>query len=163
MDGERSRCLRLAHHVLCHTRVRAHISRDQTADLQGVVLPDLIPGSKQFLVYRMLSKTQKQWQTKTKAGVDQAVRGSVRPHESYLPFGRSPSSFFQRTVGTGSPRASHLNSTLWSTNTTWLLGRRTKLGRSAEMNKRIKDELHQGSSQKKNNSILHFNSPYFTG
>lgn len=32
--------------------------------------------------------------------------------ESYLPLGRSPSSFLQRTVGTGSPRASHLNSTL---------------------------------------------------
>ena len=51
--------------------------------------------------------------------------------ESYLPLGRSPSSFLQRTVGTGSPRASHLNSTAWSTNTTWLPGRRTKLGRSA--------------------------------
>lgn len=53
--------------------------------------------------------------------------------ESYLPLGRSPSSFLQRTVGTGSPRASHLNSTLWSTNTTWLPGRRTKLGRSVSM------------------------------
>ncbi|TNN72997.1 hypothetical protein EYF80_016787 [Liparis tanakae] len=45
----------------------------------------------------------------------------------------SPSSFLQRTVGTGSPRASHLNSTLWSTSITWLPGRRTKLGRSAWM------------------------------
>lgn len=53
--------------------------------------------------------------------------------EAYLPLGRSPSSFLQRTVGTGSPRASHLNSALWSTNTTWLLGRRTKLGRSEWM------------------------------
>lgn len=53
--------------------------------------------------------------------------------ESYLPLGRSPSSFLQRTVGTGSPRASHLNSTLWSTNTTRLSGRCTKLGRSTSI------------------------------
>lgn len=52
---------------------------------------------------------------------------------SYLPLGRSPSSFLQRTVGTGSPRASHLNSTLWSTNTTRLSGRCTKLGRSTSI------------------------------
>lgn len=53
--------------------------------------------------------------------------------QAYLPLGRSPSSFLQRTVGTGSPRASHLNSTLWSTSTTWLTGRCTKLGRSASV------------------------------
>lgn len=60
-------------------------------------------------------------------------------HESYLPLGRSPSSFLQRTVGTGSPRASHLNSTLWSTNTTWLPGRCTKLGRSTAQEKKGRD------------------------
>lgn len=146
MDSERGWCLRLAHHILCHTRVGAHISRDQTTDLQGVVLANFIPRLKQVLIYHMLSKTQKQLQTKTKARVDQTKTGSVwlrqvlwdergPVDESDLPFGRSPSSFLQRTVGTGSPRASHLNSTLWSTNTTWLLGRRTKLGRSAEMKK----------------------------
>lgn len=44
VDGERGRRLRLAHHVLRHARVRAHVGRGQTADLQGVVLADLVPG-----------------------------------------------------------------------------------------------------------------------
>lgn len=64
--------------------------------------------------------------------------------ESYLPLGRSPSSFLQRTVGTGSPRASHLNSTAWSTNTTWLPGRRTKLGRSAGKKTARQIKNHRG-------------------
>lgn len=49
VDGERGRRLRLAHHVLRHARVGAHIGRGQTADLQGVVLADLVPRSKQAL------------------------------------------------------------------------------------------------------------------
>lgn len=42
VDGERGRCLRLAHHVFRHAAVGAYISRDQTTDLQGVVLTYLI-------------------------------------------------------------------------------------------------------------------------
>lgn len=44
VDGERGRRLRLAHHVLRHARVGAHVGRGETADLQGVVLADLVPG-----------------------------------------------------------------------------------------------------------------------
>lgn len=44
VNGERGRRLRLAHHVLRHARVRAHVGRGQTADLQGVVLADLVSG-----------------------------------------------------------------------------------------------------------------------
>lgn len=159
MDGEHGRCLRFAHHVLCHAGVGAYISWGQTTDLQGVVLTNLISWLKQVFMYQMLSNTKKtflytdqlnatcvSWQHRQKRAVDQtkAERGWGRKvlcdergpdDESYLPLGRSPSSFLQRTVGTGSPRASHLNSTLWSTNTTWLPGRRTKLGRSALMKK----------------------------
>lgn len=146
VDGERGRRLRLAHHVLCHAGVGADISRGQATDLQGVVLANLIPGLKQVFVYR---ETQTHSMQHASADTDKSepwIR--QRPgegegggevlcdergpgDESYLALGRSPSSFLQRTVGTGSPRASHLNSTLWSTNTTWLPGRRTKLGRSA--------------------------------
>lgn len=50
MDSERSWCLRLAHHIFCHTCVGAHISRDQTTDLQGVVLANFIPRLKQVLI-----------------------------------------------------------------------------------------------------------------
>lgn len=49
VDGERGRRLRLAHHVLRHARVGAHIGRGQTADLQGVVLADLVSRAKQAL------------------------------------------------------------------------------------------------------------------
>lgn len=91
-----------------------------------------------------LNATCVSWRHGRKRAVDQTKRGKGCGRkvvcdergpvdESYLPLGRSPSSFLQRTVGTGSPRASHLNSTLWSTNTTWLPGRRTKLGRSVQM------------------------------
>lgn len=48
----------------------------------------------------------------------------------YLPLGRSESSLLQRTVGTGSPWTTQLNSTLSSASTTTLLGRFTKVGRS---------------------------------
>lgn len=48
----------------------------------------------------------------------------------YLPLGRSKSSFLQRTVGTGSPWTTQWNFTLSSANTTTLLGRFTKVGRS---------------------------------
>lgn len=121
MDGERGRRLRLAHHVLRHAGVGAHVGRGQTADLQRVVLADLVPKGpcrrlKSFAGRRLTSLR------------DEGLRG-----RAYLPLGRSPSSFLQRTVGTGSPRASHLNSTLWSTSTTWLTGRCTKLGRSASV------------------------------
>lgn len=49
---------------------------------------------------------------------------------SYLDLGSSPSSFLHRTVGTGSPLASHLNSALSSTVTAKLLGLFTKDGLS---------------------------------
>lgn len=44
MDGERGRRLRLADHVLRHAGVGADVGRDETADLQGVVFADLVPG-----------------------------------------------------------------------------------------------------------------------
>lgn len=53
----------------------------------------------------------------------------------YLPLGRSESSFLQRTVGTGSPWTTQWNSTLSSANTTTLLGRFTKVGRSGSQHK----------------------------
>lgn len=42
VDGEGGRRLGLAHHVLRHTSVGANVSRGETADLQGVVVTDLI-------------------------------------------------------------------------------------------------------------------------
>lgn len=42
VDGERRRRFRLAHHVLRHAGVGALIGRGQAADLQGVVLADLV-------------------------------------------------------------------------------------------------------------------------
>lgn len=48
----------------------------------------------------------------------------------YLDLGSSPSSFLHRTVGTGSPRASHLNSALSSAVTAKLLGLFTNDGLS---------------------------------
>lgn len=65
VDGERGRCLRLAHHVLCHAGVGAYISWGQTTDLQGVVLTDLVSGLKQVFMYQMLSNTQKNVYTQT--------------------------------------------------------------------------------------------------
>lgn len=46
VDSERGRRLRLAHHVLRHAGVGAHVGRGQATDLQGVVLADLVSGSK---------------------------------------------------------------------------------------------------------------------
>lgn len=62
-----------------------------------------------------------------------AIQGRWIPplnSHSYLDLGSSPSSFLHRTVGTGSPRASHLNSALSSTVTAKLLGLFTKDGLS---------------------------------
>lgn len=162
MDGECGRCFCLADHVLGHTGVWSYISWGQTTDLQGVVLKNLISGLKQAFMFQLLlhknvvftdsfratiiSRWQRQkraeLQTKVGIGWGRKVMYDERApvDESYLPLGRSPSSFLQRTVGTGSPRASHLNSTLWSTNTTWLLGRRTKLGRSLGIKTQIKND-----------------------
>ena len=50
---------------------------------------------------------------------------------SHLPRGSSPSSRRHRTVGAGSPWTSHWKSTVSSSITTWLTGRRTSTGRSA--------------------------------
>lgn len=46
VDGERGRRLCLADHVLRHAGVGADVSRGETADLQGVVLANLISRSK---------------------------------------------------------------------------------------------------------------------
>lgn len=53
-------------------------------------------------------------------------------HERYshLPLGGSASSFFQRTVGCGSPCTWHRKSTASSSSTTWLIGRLRNVGRS---------------------------------
>ena len=48
----------------------------------------------------------------------------------HLPRGSSPSSLRQRTVGGGSPWTSHRKSTVSSSITTWLTGRRISTGRS---------------------------------
>ncbi len=71
VDGERGRCLCLAHHVLCHAGVGAYISWGQTTDLQGVVLTNLISGLKQVFMYQMLSNTQKTLYTQTQCNVRQ--------------------------------------------------------------------------------------------
>ena len=63
---------------------------------------------------------------------------SLNSH-SYLDLGSSPSSFLHRTVGTGSPRASHLNSALSSTVTAKLLGLFTKDGLSKIRKSHLKD------------------------
>lgn len=55
----------------------------------------------------------------------------------YLPRGTSTSSFLHRTFGWGSPCTWQRNSTVSSSRTTWLMGRRMKVGRSAA---RIKDD-----------------------
>lgn len=55
VDGQRGRCLRLTDHVFCHTSVGANICWGQTADLQGVVLTNLVSGLKQEFMYQMLS------------------------------------------------------------------------------------------------------------
>lgn len=51
---------------------------------------------------------------------------------TYLPRGTSMSSFLQRTFGWGSPCTWQRNSTVSSSRTTWLMGLRRKVGRSAE-------------------------------
>lgn len=50
VDGEGSRSLRLAHHVLCDAGVGAHVGHADTPHLQGVVLADLIPAGGKFPV-----------------------------------------------------------------------------------------------------------------
>lgn len=50
--------------------------------------------------------------------------------DTYLPRGTSTSSFLQRTLGCGSPCTWQRNSTVSSSNTTWLIGLRRKVGRS---------------------------------
>lgn len=116
VDGERGRCLRLADHVLRHAGVGTNVGRDEPAYLQGVVFTDLVSGQREGdKPQTNIQEYQSQpmmW-TQSRKGIQRAPS-----QEAYLPLGRSPSSFLQRTVGTGSPRASHLNSTLWSTNTT---------------------------------------------
>lgn len=137
VDGERGRRFRLAHHVLRHAGVGADVGRDESTDLQGVIFTDLVSGEQEVA---RIAESSKDMDKREEGGLNQGAGGG----EAYLPLGRSPSSFLQRTVGTGSPRASHLNSTLWSTNTTWLLGRRTKLGRSEwiKANHQLKSKLH---------------------
>lgn len=49
---------------------------------------------------------------------------------SYLPLGKSASSFFHRTVGWGSPWTWQRNSTASSSSTTWLIGLLRNAGRS---------------------------------
>lgn len=53
-----------------------------------------------------------------------------RAHAAHLLRDRSTSSFFQRSVGLGSPWTWHLNSRLSSTRTTWFTGRCTNTGLS---------------------------------
>lgn len=120
VDGEGGAGLRLPHHVLRLTGVSTGVSWSQSLQFERVVLPNLMP-----------EMTTIHIQTHMQEVLTPKNRKHISFYPSYLPLGRSPSSFLQRMVGTGSPWASHLNSTLWSTRTDWLLGFRKKLGLSA--------------------------------